>query len=147
MVKDWCWYSRPEDFLLKLTQLYASFVSIGLISPTPCLFLITFEDAPLEEQFSLPPPPPVVDRLKRKHEQPLLKSISSEGKSQNIDSSMRGSIKSPMIQGKTRLGEENLKTKERKKKNKSTFVYVNTTGDVTLFLFPGCNIQRTTSSI
>nr|CAN61060.1 hypothetical protein VITISV_018741 [Vitis vinifera] len=107
---------HDPKILLKLTQLYASFVSIGLISQTPCLFFIKFEDAPLEKRFSLPPPPPVVDRLKRKHEQPLLKSISSEGKSQNIDSSMRGSVKSPMIHGKTCLGEENLKTEERKKR-------------------------------
>ena len=138
---------HDPKILLKLTQLYASFVSIGLISQTPCLFFIKFEDAPLEKRFSLPPPPPVVDRLKRKHEQPLLKSISSEGKSQNIDSSMRGSVKSPMIHGKTCLGEENLKTEERKKRVSLLLYTMNTTGDVTLFLFPGCNIQRTTSSI
>ena len=38
---------------------------------------------------------------------------------------------------------ENIRKKE---KNKSTFVYMNTTGDVTLFFIPECNIQRTTSS-
>ena len=39
---------------------------------------------------------------------------------------------------------ENIRKKE---KNKSTFAYVNTVGDVTLFLFLEYNIQKTTSSI
>lgn len=72
---------QDKKLLLKPSQLYATFVSRGLISIVPCLsFIKTKEGSSLEKKFSISPSPQVVDRLKRKigassMKKPLLKVI------------------------------------------------------------------------
>lgn len=89
-----------QKVMLKLSQLYVTYISLGLISATLSLPFVKPEElVALDKKFELLSPLPIVDRLKRKRELPTLRLFTLKWKSQNVGSSIRGSMGSSTVSG------------------------------------------------
>ena len=89
-----------QKVMLKLSQLYVTYISLGLISATLSLPFVKPEElVALDKKFELLSPLPIVDRLKRKRELPTLRLFTLKWKSQNVGSSIRGSMGSSTVPG------------------------------------------------
>ena len=86
--------------MLKLSQLYVTYISLGLILATLSLSFVKPEElVALDKKFALLSPLPIVERLKRKRELPTLRLFTLKWKSQNVGSSIKGSMGSSTIPG------------------------------------------------
>ena len=89
-----------QKVMLKLSQLYVTYISLGLILATLSLSFVKPEElVALDKKFELLSPLPIVDRLKRKRELPTLRLFTLKWKSQNVGSSIRGSMGSSTVSG------------------------------------------------
>lgn len=89
-----------QKVMLKLSQLYVTYISLGLISATLSLSFFKPEElVALDKKFALLSPLPIVERLKMKHELPTLRLFTLKWKSQNVGSGIRGSMGSSTVPG------------------------------------------------
>ena len=89
-----------QKVMLKLSQLYVTYISLGLISATLSLSFVKPEElVALDKKFALLFPLPIAERLKRKRELPTLRLFTLKWMSQNVGSSIRGSMGSSTVPG------------------------------------------------